>query len=148
MVISINGHISLQPINFPIKPVLIFSPLNYHLTPQSGEMKFFRSIEKKTRRDKIRNEVIRHTLEIQQLINIIEKSRLIWFGHLKRMEDRKTMEMVVKGTRTLGRPRTRWLDQVKMDLKEKGCSWERIQDEELWQDRTLWRRLCSETTHN
>ena len=43
---------------------------------------------------------------------------------------------------------TRWLDQVKIDLKEKGCSWERIQDEELWQDRTLWRRLCSETTHN
>ena len=35
-VTSINGHFSLEPINFPIKPVLISPLLNGHLTPRSA----------------------------------------------------------------------------------------------------------------
>ena len=38
-VTSVNGHFSLEPINFPIKPILISSPLNSHLTPRSAATK-------------------------------------------------------------------------------------------------------------
>lgn len=114
-------------------------------------MKCLRSIENKIRRNKIRNEVIRQTAEVQELKYrpTTVKIRLKWFSHLKRTNEiripRRTLEMKVKG---VGRPRTTWLDQVRIDLKEQGHDWGRIQEEELWQDSTLWRMLCSETTHN
>ncbi|KAJ4446761.1 hypothetical protein ANN_13458 [Periplaneta americana] len=49
----------------------------------------------------------------------------------------RALEMKVKGVRTLGRPQTRWLNQVVLhiDLKKRGHDWERIQEEELRQDR-------------
>ena len=33
---------------------------------------------------------------------------------------RRAMEMTREGNRTIGRPVSRWADQVNMDLKEKG----------------------------
>ena len=63
-----------------------------------------------------------HTLGVEK-IYITEKVRLKWFGHLKMMDGRRLlriiMEMPVKGIIILGRPRTRWLDEIKIDLKEK-----------------------------
>src|SRR6218665_373219 len=47
-----------------------------------------RRITLKTRRDRIRNEVIRRELGLTEtLVNRISKRRLTWFGHLVRMED-------------------------------------------------------------
>ena len=38
---------------------------------------------------------------------------------------RRVMEMKVQGRRKTGRPKRRWLDKVKDDIKEKGLSeWE------------------------
>ncbi|KAJ4443421.1 hypothetical protein ANN_05089 [Periplaneta americana] len=61
---------------------------------------------------------------------------------------RRALEMKVKGVKILGRPQTRWLDPVQLDLKERDYDWERIQEQELCQDRILWRRLCSGMTYN
>ena len=46
-----------------------------------------------------------------------------------------------EGKRPLGRPRRRWVDKIRMDLKEVGCGymdWIR-----LAQDRDRWRTLVS-----
>jgi hypothetical protein len=46
-----------------------------------------------------------------------------------------------EGKRPLGRPRRRWVDNIRMDLKEGGCGymdWIR-----LTQDRDRWRTLVS-----
>ena len=46
-----------------------------------------------------------------------------------------------EGKRTLGRPRRRWEDNIKMDLQEVGCvGMEWI---ELAQDRDRWRALVT-----
>ncbi|KAJ4438655.1 hypothetical protein ANN_14602 [Periplaneta americana] len=49
--------------------------------------------------------------------------RLRWAGHVARMGESKSAYIVLvgkKGERLLGRPRCRWEDNIKMDLKEMG----------------------------
>ena len=49
-----------------------------------------------------------------------------WHGHVMKREvhcvGRRAMEMEVQGRRKRGRPKRRWLDKVKDDIKEKGLS--------------------------
>jgi hypothetical protein len=44
-------------------------------------------------------------------------------------------------TRPLGRPRRRWLDNIKMDLREIG--WDDVDRNDLAQDRDQWRALVN-----
>ena len=70
-----------------------------------------------------------------------------WAGHVARMvEGRDVYRVLVgkpEGTRPLGRPRRRWVDNIKMDLQEVGCGgmdWlELAQD----RDRDRWRALVN-----
>ena len=52
--------------------------------------------------------------------------RLKWYGHVMRREEqyvrRKAMEMKVRGRIKRGRPKRRWLDRVRDDIKENGLS--------------------------
>ena len=66
-------------------------------------------------------------------------------GHVAHMGERRGMYRVlvgkVEGKRPLGRPRHRWEDNIKMDLKEVGCGckdWI-----ELPKDRDSWRALVN-----
>jgi len=72
------------------------------------------------------------------------KSRIMrWAGHVARMGDRRGVFRVLvwkpEGKRPLGRPRSRWEDNNKMDLQEVGyggMDWI-----ELAQDRNRWQKL-------
>jgi hypothetical protein len=46
-----------------------------------------------------------------------------------------------EGKRPLGRPRWRWMDHIKMDLRETGC--DGVDWMELAQDRDQWRALVN-----
>ena len=46
-----------------------------------------------------------------------------------------------EGKRLMGRPRRRWLDNIRMDLQEVGCGY--MDWNGLAQDRYGWRRLVS-----
>ena len=46
-----------------------------------------------------------------------------------------------EGRRPLGRPRRRWVDNIRMDLQEVGCGY--VDWIELAQDRDRWRMLVS-----
>jgi hypothetical protein len=68
-----------------------------------------------------------------------------WAGHVARMgEDRKVYKVLVgkpEGKRPLGRPRCRWEDLIRMDLREiglGGVDWIR-----LAQERYRWRAVVS-----
>ena len=50
---------------------------------------------------------------------------------------RRAMVMKVQGRRERGRPKRRWLDTVKDDIKEKGLSADDVYD------RASWRRMSS-----
>ena len=51
----------------------------------------------------------------------MKSRRLRWAGHIARMEDGRTAFKILTGTCTgntsLGRPRHRWEDNIRMDLK-------------------------------
>jgi hypothetical protein len=59
------------------------------------------------------------------IIRVIKSRRLRWAGHVARMGERRRAYRALvgkpEGRRPLGRPRRRWEDNIKMDLREVGC---------------------------
>ena len=53
-----------------------------------------------------------------------------WAGHVARMgEERGVYRFLVgkrEGRRPLGRPRRRWVDNIRMDLQEVGCGYNSV----------------------
>jgi hypothetical protein len=58
------------------------------------------------------------------IIRVIKSRRMIWTGHVARMGERRNAYRILvgkpEGKRPLGRPRRRWVDNIKMDLREVG----------------------------
>jgi hypothetical protein len=68
-----------------------------------------------------------------------------WAGHVARIgETRNACRILVgkpEGKRPLGRPRRRWVDNIKMELREIG--WDGVDWIELAEDRDQWRALVN-----
>ena len=60
------------------------------------------------------------------IAKIVQERRLTWYEHVMRREEpyvgKRATEMKVQGRRKRGRPKRRWLDKVRDDMKEKGLS--------------------------
>ena len=89
-----------------------------------AELKMVRWALGVTRRDKIRNEYVRGTAKIAKLGDKLRGVRLRWYGHVKRRTEgyvgRRVLKMEVPGKRRRGRPRRRWMDVMKEDMKRAG----------------------------
>ena len=79
------------------------------------------------------------------IVRVIKWRRMRWAGHVARMgEERGVYRVSVgkpEGRRPLGRPRCRWVDNIRMDLQEVGCGC--MDWIGLAQDRDSWRTLVS-----
>ena len=86
------------------------------------------------RRDEVMGEWRRlHNEELNDLycspniVRVITLRRMRWAGHVARMgEERGVYRVLVRepeGKRPLGRPRRRWVDNIRMDLQEVGCGY-------------------------
>ena len=104
------------------------------------------------RRDEVTGEWRRlHKEELSDLysspniVRVIKSRRMRWAGHVARMgEERGAYKVLVgkpEGKRPLGRPRRRWVDNIRMDLQEVGCGY--VDWIELAQDRDRWQTLVS-----
>jgi hypothetical protein len=71
---------------------------------------------------KLHNEELHNLYSSPSIIRIIKSRRMRWAGHVARMgEKRNVCRLLVgkpEGKRPLGRPRRRWIDNIKMDLLE------------------------------
>jgi hypothetical protein len=80
---------------------------------------------------------------------IMKLRRMRWAGQVARMgEKRKAYRLLVgkpEARRPLGRPRRRWLDNIRMDLIEVG--WADVDWIGLAQDRDRWRALVNSGTN-
>jgi hypothetical protein len=56
---------------------------------------------------------------------------------------KKMLEMKLRGRRPRGRPRTRWMDQVKTDMENKRKKWMQVKQDRECEDRDRWRFLCN-----
>jgi hypothetical protein len=94
---------------------------------------------------KLHNEELHNLYSLPSIIRIIKSRRMRWAGHMARMgKKRNVCRLLVgkpEGNRPLGRPRHRWIYNIKMDLLEIGVS---VMDWiGLAQDRYRWRALVN-----
>ena len=105
-------------------------------------MNCLRRICRLSRRNKVRNKSILDMCRTDDIAMMLHMNRLRWLGHVARMHENRVPKRLlfsyVSGRRSRGRPRKRWTDVVKNDLKQKGRSnnWFRS-----CQDRARWRSM-------
>jgi hypothetical protein len=89
---------------------------------------------------KLHNEELNDLYSLPNIVLVVKSRRMRWAGHVARMgEDRGVYRVLVgkpEGKRPLGRPRSRWEDNIKMDQQEVGGG--RGDWMELAQDRDRW----------
>ena len=91
------------------------------------------------------NKMLNSLYSSSNIVRVIKSRGMRWAGNVARMEEgRGVLKVLVgkpEGKRSLGRPRRRWEDKIKMDLQEVGrdCGdWM-----ELAKDRDRWGALVS-----
>ena len=85
----------------------------------------------------------------KRIVQVIKSRRIRWAGHVARMGEERVVYRVLvgkpEGKRPLGRPRCRWVDNIRMDFQEVGCGY--MDWIGLAQDRDRWRTLASAVTN-
>jgi hypothetical protein len=94
---------------------------------------------------KLHNEEHHILYSSPNIIRQIKSSRMKWAGHVAHMgEERNVYRVLVEKPerkRPLARPRCRWEDGIRMDLREIGCG--SVDWIQLAQDRDRWRALVN-----
>jgi hypothetical protein len=93
----------------------------------------------------LHNEELHNLYSSPSIIRTIKSRRMRWAGHVARMGEKRSMCRLLvgkpEGKRPLGRPRRRWIDNIKMDLSEMGLSV--VDWIGLAQDRYRWRAFVN-----
>jgi len=108
----------------------IFGPRAYEVT---GEWR------------KFHNEDLNDLYSSPNIVRVIKSRKMRWAGHVARMDEVRGVCRVLvgkpEGKRPLGRPRRRWVDNIRTDLQKVGCGY--MDWIGLAQDRDRWRTLVS-----
>ena len=82
---------------------------------------------------------LRSRLGLASIEEVLRWNRLRWFGHLQRMDDnswpRKIESFAAPDPLPTGRPRKRWSDCIKADLKSAKLRPEQASDRQLWRSK-------------
>jgi hypothetical protein len=93
---------------------------------------------------KLHSEELHNLYSSPYIIRQVKSRRMRWEGHVARMrEERKVYKVLVgnpEGKRPLGRPKRRWEDEIRMDLRAWGGGVDWIR---LAQDRDRWRSVVN-----
>jgi hypothetical protein len=95
--------------------------------------------------DNVNINVLFNLYSSPSIIRMIEARRMRWAGHVARMGEKRNAYSILvgkpEGKRPLGRPRRRWVDNIKTDLRVIG--WDGMDWINLAQDRDQWRALVN-----
>ena len=76
---------------------------------------------------RLRNEELNDLYSSPNIVRVIKSRRMRWAGHVARVgEERGVYRVLVgkpDGKRPLGRPRLRWVYNIRTDLQEVGCGY-------------------------
>jgi hypothetical protein len=82
---------------------------------------------------KLHNDELHNLYSSPNIVRVIKSRRMRWVGHVARMGEGRCVYRVLVGRpefkRPVGRPRRRWEDNIKMDLREigiDGANWIRL----------------------
>jgi len=94
---------------------------------------------------RLHNEELNGLYSSPNIVRVIKSRRMRWDGYVARMGKERGVYWVLvgkpEGKRLLGRPRRRWVDNIRVDLQEMGCGY--MDWIGLAQDRDRWRTLVS-----
>jgi hypothetical protein len=94
---------------------------------------------------KLHNEELHNLYSSPYIIRMIGSSRMRWAGHVGRIGDKRNAYRILvgksEGKRQIERPRRKWVDNIKMDLREIG--WDGAHWIDMAQDRDQWRALLN-----
>ena len=124
---SISTSTKAKLTNAIFLPTLIYQCQTWSLTKDlkrklvTCEMKCLRKAVNKTRRDKIRNKVIRDMVGAKPVLQHIKQQQIKWFGHITRMPINQpalwAYNTKYSDWRARGRPRKWWSDSVADTLR-------------------------------
>jgi len=93
----------------------------------------------------LHNEELNDFYSSPNILRVIKLRRMRWAGHVARMGEEKGVYRLLlgkpEGKKPMGRPRRRWVDNIRTDLQEVGCGY--VDWIGLAQDRDRWRTLVS-----
>jgi hypothetical protein len=131
----------LRRCNLKIKLNSLFYVLHQQLkrhnnNNNNNNMDFWRRSARKSRKEKVRNGIIRTIMEVgKNILEVIEEKRLRWFGHVKRMPGNrlplKILEWEPEETRRRGRPKERWIDEVRRSMTNHGLTEDDTRDRQM-----------------
>ena len=105
-------------------------------------MRNLRRILNITWQEKIPNADILARANVPSIFTLLKQRRLRWLGHVRRMGDHRLPKSILygelcNGNRATGRPKLRYKDVVKKDMKDLGINIADWEDEAA--DRPIWR---------
>jgi len=105
----------------------------------STKLDFWRRSARSSRKDKIRNNIIKQKMNVTTcLLDDIKTKQLQWYGNVQRMEEWRLPKEVIKwrppGRGKRGRPKLTWAEGIGGLMRENGII------EEDWNDRRNWRK--------
>jgi hypothetical protein len=93
--------------------------------------------------ERINNEHIKDIMGVKgksDIIDIIEKKSLQWYGHVKRMAEERIskliMEWIPEGRRKRRRPRKTWMEGVQAAMTARNL------EPDQWRNREEWCLVC------
>ena len=96
-------------------------------------------------RRRLHNEEFHSLYRPPNIVRLMKSRRLRWTGHVAGMEEGrsafKILIVTCEGKRPLGRPRRRWENNIRMDLKGIGINTRNWVDSS--QDKDYWRVLVN-----
>jgi len=138
-------------------PVVLYGCETWSLTlPEERKLRVFENMVLRRifrpRRDEVTAECWRlHNEELSDLysspniVRVIKSRRMRWTGHVARMGEEIGVDRVLvgkpEGRRPLGRPRRRWVDNIRMHLQAMRCGYRDWIG--MTQDRDRWWTLVS-----
>jgi len=103
-------------------------------------MDVLRSSARKSRIERIKNEHIKEIMGVKEkpdIIEIIERKRLQWYGHVKRMQEERLPKLITewipRERRKRGRQRKTWMEGVRAAMKTRHL------EADQWLNRKEWR---------
>jgi hypothetical protein len=102
-------------------------------------MHVLRRSARKSRMERIKNEQIKKIMGVKRkpdIIDIIGKKRLQWYGHVKRMPEERIpkliMEWIPWERRKRGRPKKTWMEGVQAAMTTRNF------EPDQWRNREVW----------
>nr|GEZ52042.1 polyprotein, putative [Tanacetum cinerariifolium] len=128
-----------------IRPAMLYGSKCWPITKaqatrvEVAELRMLRWICGKTMIDMKPNGVFRAELDVDSIVDKMREGMLRWFGYVNRRPRnapvRRVKAMEVEGSRPRGRPKLRWEDILKMNMKELLLSEDMTSDRNAWRDR-------------